>query len=98
MTIDIFEFIDPTYYQLFDYLRQVKIDSRQINQDYGNRAAFTLNYRCPVVVKRGGQALDELAADHGFEGTDDLYYHIMNYKPKYQVLQEVIDYYESESL
>ena len=54
------------YYELFDYLRQVKIDARLIRTDYGVHAAFDLNAKCGAIVKRGGKVkLDEIAQEQG---------------------------------
>ena len=85
------------YYDLFDYLRKVKIDSRQINTDYGKYAAFDLNSRCGAIVKRGGKAfLDELAMDYGFDGVNDLWECLTNYKPKYKWALELAEQYLDE--
>src|ERR1039458_207403 len=91
--------ICPEYYELFKFLRRVKIDPRQINKDFGKQAAFTLNHKCPIVVRRGGLPLDVLAMDNGFESDEDLYEHIMNYQPKYLNSEENLlklqeEYYE----
>ena len=82
------------YYNFFRMLRKCKIDNRQLTKDFGRRAAFVLNYKCPVVVKRGGIPLDVMAADCNFSSDEELFECIMNYKSKYKFLQEEQDYYE----
>lgn len=77
------------YYEVFDRLRKVKIDSKQITKDYGSHAAFELNASCPIVVKSGGSSLDILADDLGFESSDDLYNHIMCYVPKKKRIRQL---------
>lgn len=76
------------YYNLFDQLRQTKVCPKQIYQDYGKRASFILNYTCPIVVKKGGEPLDQLAQQHRFDSGDDLYTYILSYRPKYKELKE----------
>jgi len=77
------------YYDLFQEIRRRKIDSRQVTKDFGRQAAFRLNSKCPVVIKRGGVPLDVLAADMGFESDEALYEAILNYFPKYKWEREV---------
>lgn len=81
------------YYDLFEELRRRKIDPKLINRVYGGHSAFTLNYKCPVVIKKGGCSLDELADEYGFESFDKLYECIMNYKSKKAWERELEDYY-----
>jgi len=76
------------YYDLFRELRRCKIDPKMINRDYGNHAAFIMNYCCPIVVRKGGRPLDELAEDYGFESSDELYYLILGYKPESYYLND----------
>lgn len=84
------------YYELFDYLRKVKIDSRQI-RDHGRWAAFDLNSRCGAIVKRGGKAyLDELAMDYNFEGSNELMEHLSEYKTKKKWARELAEQYLDE--
>jgi hypothetical protein len=79
----LYEFYDG-YDELFDYLRRVKIDSRQV-RDHGSHAAFMLNTQCGSIVKRGGKVyLDELSQDNGFESINEFWEHLMNYQPKYR--------------
>jgi hypothetical protein len=85
------------YYDLFDYLRKVKIDSRQITTDYGSHAAFDLNSRCGPITKSGGKVfLDELPYDYGFDCVNELWEHLTTYKPKYKLARELAEYYLDE--
>lgn len=85
------------YYELFDYLRKVKIDAKQIRHDYGSYAAFELNAHCGALVKRGGKVfLDELAQDHGFEGVNEFWEYLTSYKPKYKWARELAEQYLDE--
>jgi len=77
------------YYKVFDQLRKVKIDSRQIYKDYGKYASFQLNSICPIVIKRGGLPLDVLAENLGFESADLFYQHIESYQPKYKTKRKL---------
>lgn len=88
------EFFDHQYYELFAEIRRRKICPKQLYRNHGSFAAFTLNARCPVVVKHGGLPLDEWASELGLESTCDFYEMVFNYKPKYKVIKEVMDYYE----
>lgn len=80
--------IDYDYYNTFNEIRRRKIDSRQLEKDYGTGASFRMNSTCPVVVRKGGMGFDEFAQELGFEGTDEFYDYIMNYKPMYKVAEE----------
>lgn len=83
------------YYEMFHEIRQRKIDPKQICRDYGKQTAFYMNSKCPIVIKHGGLALDELA-DEMKMSTDELYEMIMNYKPKYKWEREIKNYHECE--
>lgn len=86
------------YYELFDYLRKVKLDPRQI-RDFGRRAAFELNCACPIIVKRGGKAyLDEIADDYRFESSNQLWDHLITYVPKYKRIRQLRDELELDNL
>ena len=88
-TKDLFHEFYRDYYELFDYLRKVKLDPRQI-RDFGIEAAFRLNSACPIIVKRGGKAyLDEVAADYRFESSGELWEHLLSYKPKYKIIKQL---------
>jgi hypothetical protein len=96
---ELLEECSDDYYELFDYLRKVKIDARQIRTDYGSHAAWDLNARCGPIVKRGGKAyLDELAMDHRFDGVNEFWEYLTAYKPKHkwarELAEELLDEWE----
>ena len=84
------------YYETFRIIRATRISPKQIYVDYGQKAAFNMNNHCPIVVEEGGEPLDCLADELGFESADDLYEAIMNYKSEADELREMEDYYEEQ--
>lgn len=81
------------YYDLFDYLRQVKIDAKQIRIDYGSHAAFDLNCKCGAIVKCGGGVrLDCIADEQGFESVNEFWQYLQDYKPKYKWARELAEH------
>lgn len=83
------EFYDG-YDELFDYLRKVKINARQV-RDHGSHAAFDLNLRCGGIVKCGGKTyLDELAQDNGFDSVNKFWEYLNNYQSRSKRLKKLL--------
>lgn len=77
------------YYEMYELVRRVKIDPKNLMKDFGREAPFILNYTVPIIVKRGGEHFDELADSLGFERDDEFYQFLLNYRPKYKRAEEI---------